>query len=651
MAQIVFIDGPRMGSTVPLAASNLLGRAGTCSVRLTETGILDQHASISYREKAWHIARSDPKARLAVNGRETTQAVLRHGDILELGPVTVLFSDEASRHGAPAAPPASMEASDPRASSTIESRVKQFTTPAEAIAAFKKNNRLAHDLETLYRVSSALGGTLNLEDLLKSFNAILFEVFHPDRVFILLADELGGLRVAAKRFSERSSLTGQTQVSWTIINEAAATREGILTLDASADERFKLGESIVDQSIQSALCSPVVKQDRVIGAIYIDSTTSLSPFTREDLNLLGAAASQFGLAVDAAQVYDRQVEYSRKLILLGENSRKISSFLSRDAIAREAVEAAGRIFDAERVSLFLADAAGELALAHSRHIPKSEWPTCKLKRGERIAGRVYAEGKPLLVTETKPGGPVPIRAYETGSYLVVPIVAFGEGLRRETKPVGVLCITDKKSRRIFDAADQEFMTIFSAQVAIALQNASLFERSTVDTLTRLFTRQFFFARLEEEYAAHRAQKAPLTVLMLDIDHFKAKNDQYGHAAGDQVLRDVADACKSRVLLTGGMIARFGGEEFVAYLPGCPEARGRAVAEEIRRDVEARKISFEGIPMPTTISIGVAELRPADSPESVVKRADVALYAAKRNGRNRVETETEGNSSSVAIKKP
>lgn len=653
MAQLVFIDGPRMGTAVPLTGTTTIGRAGTNAVRLPENGILDLHASLAFRDGVWHIARSDPRARVAVNGRETAETNLRHGDILELGSVTVLFSDESTRHGAPAAVPKGPAATESPASppTTVESRIKQFTNPADVLAAFKKSNRLSKDLETIFRVSSSLGGTLNLEDLLKALNGILFEVFHADRVFILLADELGHLRVASRRFSERSALSGHQQVSWTIINEAVQHREGILTLDASADERFKLGESIVDQSIQSALCVPVVKQDHVIGAIHLDSLTSMAPFTREDLSLLGAIAAQFALAVDSALIYDKQVEYSRKLIQLGETSRRISSFLSREQICREAVEAAARIFDAERVSLLLADENGDLAMAHSLHIPRAEWPRVRLARGERLAGRPFQDGKPMLATEAKTLGVPPLRAYETASFLLVPILATREGLRRESQAIGVLCVTDKRSRRIFDANDQEFMTIFAAQVGITLQNAILFEKSTVDTLTRLFTRQFFFARLEEEVASHRAQKAPLSVMMLDLDHFKLKNDQYGHAAGDVVLREVAGVCKAKVLSAGGVIARFGGEEFVAYLPGTPEKRAADLAEAIRAEVEKKPILYDGIPLPCTVSIGVAQCWEEEDAHHVVKRADAALYSAKRAGRNRVEVEREGVTASRMLKPP
>lgn len=164
-----------------------------------------------------------------------------------------------------------------------------------------------------------------------------------------------------------------------------------------------------------------------------------------------------------------------------------------------------------------------------------------------------------------------------------------------------------------------------------------------DDLTGLGNRRRFLA--ESEAALRRAREAgtPVALLMIDLDFFKAINDRFGHAVGDLMLRDVADKCR-RTLREQDLLARLGGEEFAALLPGVGEAEALRVAQMLRSFVAAAPMMIEGRPIPATISIGVALLEGqaarVDASTSgdlsdLLRRADEALYAAKRSGRNRV----------------
>jgi diguanylate cyclase len=135
---------------------------------------------------------------------------------------------------------------------------------------------------------------------------------------------------------------------------------------------------------------------------------------------------------------------------------------------------------------------------------------------------------------------------------------------------------------------------------------------------------------------------PLSIILVDVDHFKAFNDRFGHQFGDQVLRLIAQALKGG-LRTYDLAARFGGEELVAVLPGADVGVTRAVAERIRQAVANRQITrrstgelLSGI----TVSMGVAQFVPGEPLASLLERCDRALYAAKRAGRNRTVTELE-----------
>jgi diguanylate cyclase (GGDEF)-like protein len=152
-----------------------------------------------------------------------------------------------------------------------------------------------------------------------------------------------------------------------------------------------------------------------------------------------------------------------------------------------------------------------------------------------------------------------------------------------------------------------------------------------DALTGLPNRRMGEQMLDEACAA----SPPLVVVIFDIDHFKAVNDRYGHAAGDQVLREAARLVTGRVP-TGGHAARWGGEEFLLLLPGFDLARAVRLAERLRQDIEAH--DFERVGR-VTASFGVAGRRAGDSPERLLRRADRMLYRAKAQGRNRVKLPT------------
>lgn len=164
----------------------------------------------------------------------------------------------------------------------------------------------------------------------------------------------------------------------------------------------------------------------------------------------------------------------------------------------------------------------------------------------------------------------------------------------------------------------------------------IYESAVRDPLTRVHNRRYLDERLEGEFAFARRHGTALSVLILDIDHFKQVNDEKGHLAGDAVLRVVA-ASIHRILRAEDVVARYGGEEFCVVARGVDQNNALIIAERLRRTVEQLKIPCEGETIRVTISCGVATFRPdhayADV-EGLLADADSALYRAKESGRNR-----------------
>lgn len=205
------------------------------------------------------------------------------------------------------------------------------------------------------------------------------------------------------------------------------------------------------------------------------------------------------------------------------------------------------------------------------------------------------------------------------------------GVRGAGECVGALYVEGVELPGSFD----DLVAMFASLLGQSLSNAVLFQRSSHDALTGLYSRSFGLHRLTETLALAGRHPAPTAVMVIDVDHFKRVNDTFGHAAGDVALAALADLIRSSCR-TSDVPARLGGEEFLVVLPRTDEAGAALVAERLRRVVAAWRGSFEGVDLQMTISIGLAaaESKELDGAQ-LVARADDALYVAKREGRNRV----------------
>jgi len=166
---------------------------------------------------------------------------------------------------------------------------------------------------------------------------------------------------------------------------------------------------------------------------------------------------------------------------------------------------------------------------------------------------------------------------------------------------------------------------------------SIYESATRDGLTRIFNKKYLLDTLKKEFAYCLRHRIPLSLAMVDVDHFKKINDTYGHQAGDYVLARIAQRI-SETIRAEDLFARYGGEEFALLLRETVEEQAYVAADRCRRIVDLTDFNFGGTPIKVTISAGVATLLDSDfaRPEDLISAADRYLYSAKNAGRNRVE---------------
>jgi two-component system cell cycle response regulator len=179
------------------------------------------------------------------------------------------------------------------------------------------------------------------------------------------------------------------------------------------------------------------------------------------------------------------------------------------------------------------------------------------------------------------------------------------------------------------------LKFLSGADAEAKYHEEIYKMTIVDGLTQIHNKRYLYEALEREVLRARRHERPLSILIFDIDFFKRINDQYGHLAGDYVLRELARVVQGRIR-RDEVFARYGGEEFVIVLPETPLEGGVSLAQNLRARVAEHTFVFQGERIPTTISIGAAVLNDNDKTATdLIQRADEKLYEAKRGGRNRV----------------
>ncbi|HMQ05009.1 MAG TPA: diguanylate cyclase [Pyrinomonadaceae bacterium] len=255
--------------------------------------------------------------------------------------------------------------------------------------------------------------------------------------------------------------------------------------------------------------------------------------------------------------------------------------------------------------------------------------------GTRVAGKILEIGDPVVVSDINGVGLDSAPAdwsYKTRSFLSYPIII-------DDRRIGVLNFTDKAGGRAFTKTDLELLQAIAPQIAVAIDRTALKDKageyeqlSVTDPLTGLLNRRYLEERITEEITRSKRHRFSLSLMMLDVDDFKAYNDSFGHPAGDSALRIVAEILKE-TLRGADVAARYGGEEFAILLPQTSSEEAAQIGERIRKRIERTEFPERSV----TVSIGIASCsNEVETTRDLISAADVALYAAKNQGRNNVQ---------------
>ncbi len=322
-----------------------------------------------------------------------------------------------------------------------------------------------------------------------------------------------------------------------------------------------------------------------------------------------------------------------------EISKILTSSLELNEILKAIMKKTNDIIKADAWSVLLVDEeSNELVFKNVEGKKKKQVQQMRVKLGEGIAGWVAKEGVPVIVPDVSKESRFSSRIDKVvysnvKSILSVPIVSKG-------KTIGVIEMVRKNKDRPFTKEDLDFMLKLVDHAALAIERATLYQKMEelviTDDLTKLFNTRYLHRTLDTEIYRCDRYKTSLSLIFMDVDHFKLINDTYGHLVGSKLLVEIAQLLLKH-LRAADIVARYGGDEYVIVLPQTPPEAAARIAERLRKKIEQNLfLKKEGYFIKITASFGVASYpESAKTKEDLLRLADEAMYRIKNTTRNGV----------------
>ncbi|WP_372368209.1 GAF domain-containing protein [Candidatus Uabimicrobium sp. HlEnr_7] len=470
MAQIIIISAPDAemeNKCFTIVGKVTIGRSPSNTIVLSSGSISPYHVSLEITNNEFWIENISQNKQLFVNDVQQKKIRIQHGDIITIGSCILLFDDQETLENTPAVV-------DEKMQSRIESRQKHYDSAQHVLQSLGNIDKSHGRLVVLYKVSNAISGILDLDQVLQKFLDIILEEFPADRAFILLYDEMKkNLQPVAVHNNSKNKEDTNAKISQSILNEVLQTRESLLCENIMKDIRFKEKDSLVNQNVTSAICVPLLRKEDILGIIYLDSDRE-NLFMPSDLDLLTKIALQASVVIENARLYKAHQKFNEDLISLSHATQNLSSSLEEKTIINYAVEYASQILSCEKSFLILREDDG-YQLCSSIGIPS------ELHGKFEIPGELYGvinENKSIITNNINDVYPE-LQALQQkkllgDTFIIVPVVSSLQN-NVQTKTMGLLGIGNKKNNELFKNEDMQILTILAGYTAVGLTNAQLYQ--------------------------------------------------------------------------------------------------------------------------------------------------------------------------------
>jgi diguanylate cyclase (GGDEF)-like protein len=422
-----------------------------------------------------------------------------------------------------------------------------------------------------------------------------------------------------------------------VVGRVMRTGEPQFVPDVTVDPEYRAASP----DVRSEISIPLHDGDTTIGVLNIESGQDAPPLDESDLDTLVVVGDRVSVALALGRERDALRERAALFTRLAAFGSAVNASLDITTAYSRIVAAVAEALQTDIVSLILRDPASGEDRIVAVHGGDARYIGVRIPRGEGMAGQAIGERR-IISSESFPRSSFPMAL--KGARVSDVLVGAALPLLDEDRVVGAISLCRHDLTRSFSELELEAMPLIGSQVTLALANVALHARvadaAIRDPLTGLWNRRHLEVSTARLFAARSRlpldERRPIAVILFDLDHFGEFNKLHGHVIGDAVLRSFGSILSGR-LRSSDIVARFGGEEFVAILDGATVEEAQRVAEEIRRELEAVRVpGVDGESLRATVSAGCASLGPAVSTlEELLEVADVGLQMAKRGGRNQV----------------
>jgi diguanylate cyclase (GGDEF)-like protein/PAS domain S-box-containing protein len=498
--------------------------------------------------------------------------------------------------------------------------------------------------EALARIAATLNSSLDLEVVLEKMLDIIHEVVPHDAANIALLDDDEQMHfVKLKGYEKFRSKKAIESLNYMIddipdFKKMAVEKEAVVVADTHNNPAWVENPEV--DWIRSYVGSPIVVGGKTIGFINVDSSIP-NLYTPEHAQRLKVFADEAAIAIQNARIVEELKERNQDLTTLYEVGVAMTKGLDDQEIVGGLIK---QIENFEEIDIFFLamfdDESGKVTffLFNSdekslQHVELSgPLDISFIKQIVEQKSTIYLpdyEGSDIMV-----GIPEKDRySFETmHSYLGIPLV-------QGKKIIGILSAISKN----VDAFNQKQIRLLetvASQISITLQNVKMYERmkelAIIDELTGIYNRRFFYLAANKEIERAVRYSKDLSLIIIDIDHYKDVNDHFGHMAGDKVLQKLTQVIQKE-LRSSDVFSRYGGEEFLILLSDTDGETATSVAERIRATVENLHVKYNEEEISVTVSLGVTQLTAKrNTLQELIAMVDQALYGAKQKGRNRIE---------------